>query len=96
MRLFAMQLALAAGTLDVDAMLDNMTSEQFSEWQAFYRIYPFGAEAETHRWAMQQANILNAPHYSTKKPRLSTEFTPTFKKKKKTISQQIAIFDRLS
>lgn len=90
-----MQLALAAGTLDVDGMLNNMSSEKFSEWQAFGRIYPFGAEAETKRFAIQQANILNAPHFSTKKVRLATEFIPTFKPKKKTVKQQIAMFDRL-
>lgn len=90
-----MQLALAAGKTDVDGMLDNMSSEQFSEWQAFYRINPFGAGAETARFAISQANTLNAPHFSTKKLRLATEFMPAFKKKKKTIAQQIALFDRL-
>lgn len=94
-RLFAMQLALAVGNLNVNAMLDNMSSEQFSEWQAFYRINPFGAGAETSRFAMQQANILNGPHFSTKKIRLATEFMPAQKPKKKTIAQQIAMFDRL-
>jgi len=90
-----MHLALAAGNLNVNEVLDNMSSEQFSEWQAFARIYPFGPSAETERFAIQQANTLNAPHFSTKKVRLATEFIPTFKPKKKTVKQQIAMFNRL-
>jgi hypothetical protein len=91
-----MQLALAAGRLDVDAMLESMTSNQFSEWQAFYRVNPFGAGASTRRFAIQQANIANSPHFSTKKPRSADEFMPIFKPQKQTTQQQIALFNRLS
>jgi hypothetical protein len=94
-RLFAMQLALAAGKVNVDEMLDGMTSNQFSEWQAFYRVNPFGAGAETERFAIQQAHIVNSPHFSSKKLRSPSEFMPAFKKKKQTIEQQIALFNRL-
>tara|TARA_R110001583_G_scaffold21308_3_gene80877 strand:+ start:25883 stop:26185 length:303 start_codon:yes stop_codon:yes gene_type:complete len=94
-RLFAMQLALAAGKVNVDQMLDEMTSNQFSEWQAFYRVNPFGAGAETYRFAMQQAHIVNSPHFSSKKLRSPDEFMPVFKEKKQTIEQQIALFNRL-
>jgi hypothetical protein len=91
-----MQLALAAGVLDVDKMLNSITSNQFSEWQAFYRINPFGAGAETERHALQQANIVNSPHFSTKKFRFPDEYMPVFKKKKQTIKQQISMFNRLA
>jgi len=90
-----MQLALAAGIVDVDSMLNGMTSNQFSEWQAFYRVNPFGAGAETRRFAIQQAHIVNSPHFSSKKLRKPDEFMPVFKEKKQTIKQQIAMFDRL-
>lgn len=91
-----MELARVAGTLDVDAMLESITSEQLGEWKAFYRLNPFGAGADTNRFAIQQANILNASHYSTGKVRLSTDFMPVFKKKKQTIEQQIAMIDRFA
>jgi hypothetical protein len=90
-----MQLALVAGKLNVDEMLDSMTSNQFSEWQAFYRINPFGAGAETRRFAIQQAHIVNSPHFSSKKLRKPDEFMPVFKEQKQTTAQQIAMFDRL-
>ena len=93
-----MQLALAAGHLDVDRMLDSLTSKQFAEWQAFYYINPFGVQAETERFAIQQSNILNAPHFldRSKKPRQPTEFMPTLEPaKQQTIEEQAAILDRL-
>lgn len=90
-----MQLALAAGRLNVDEMLDEMSSNQFSEWQAFYRVNPFGAGAETRRFAMQQAHIVNSPHFSTKKIRSPEEFMPVFKIKEQSIEQQISMFNRL-
>lgn len=39
-----MRLAEAVGELDVDAMLDRMTHEQFQEWAAKDRIEPIGTE----------------------------------------------------
>jgi hypothetical protein len=33
---------LATGHVNVDQMLDSITSEQFAEWVAFYRCEPFG------------------------------------------------------
>jgi len=88
-----MQLALAAGIVDVDLMLNSMTSNQFSEWQAFYRVNPFGAGAQTRRFAIQQANIVNSPHFTTKKVRKPEEFMPMFTKKQ-TVEEQIALMRR--
>lgn len=86
-----MQLGLAAGILDIDYLLSGMTSVQLSEWQAFYQIYPFGPQAETNRFATQQAHILNSPHYTTKKPRDPNEFLPCFRVKEQTPEDQIAM-----
>jgi len=91
-----MELCLAIGTLDVDGEQEKITALQFNEWKAFRTINPFGAGADTRRFAMQQANILNASHYSTGKVRLPTEFMPVFKKKPQTIEQQIAMIDRFA
>ena len=90
-----MQLALAAGILDVDAMLNSISSVQFSEWLAFYQLYPFGAQAETKRFAMQQANIANAPHYKTQNAREMSDFMPQFATKKQTTEEQIAMLKGL-
>jgi len=90
-----MQLALAAGTLNVDLMLNSISSEQFSEWQAFYLLHPFGPQAETQRFAIQQANIANAPHYKTQKVRKMSEYMPQFEHHEQTAEQQIAILKGL-
>ena len=79
-------------------MLDNMTSNQFAEWQAFDQITPFGALADTARFAIQQANILNAPHFvdKSKKPCKAADFMPMREQpKQQTIEEQAAILDRL-
>lgn len=41
----ALRLALAFGRPDVDAFLEEITHEQFAEWQAFASIEPFGWQA---------------------------------------------------
>jgi hypothetical protein len=86
---------LAAGLVDVDNMLDSISSAQFSEWQAFYQIYPFGASAETRRFAVQQANIVNSPHYRHKSAVSSDDFMPVTNVKKQSASDQIAMLKGL-
>lgn len=40
----AMRLAAASGQYDVDSMLDQMTSQQFEEWVAYYMVEQWGNE----------------------------------------------------
>lgn len=40
-----MRLAIACGRPDVDAMLESITSQEFDEWVAYYRLEPFGYQA---------------------------------------------------
>lgn len=40
-----MRLAVVCGQYDVDEMLERMTSHQFDEWVAYYKLEPFGYEA---------------------------------------------------
>ena len=87
-----MQLGLAAGILDIDLLLSSISAVQLDEWQAFYRLYPFGAKAQPHRFALQQANIVNSPHYTRKTFIEPDEFMPCFKAPPQTIAQQIALF----
>lgn len=91
----AINLAITLGCLDVDAMLDGMSSTQFQEYLTFFAINPYGPIAQTQRFAAQCANILNAPHWQTKKARTVDEFLP-FKPKKpeQSIAEQIAIMKR--
>ena len=43
------------GWPNVDAMLREMTAQQFDEWLAYYQLEPFGILAEDAEWAHWKA-----------------------------------------
>lgn len=45
--------------LDVDAMLGELTAEQFNEWRAYSEIEPFGSLRDDYRAAQVGAAIVN-------------------------------------
>jgi len=49
-----------AHTTDVDGMLDNMTPQQFMEWQAKDRVEPIGGRGAADILAMLAAVVANA------------------------------------
>lgn len=56
-----MRLAVKLGYSDVDTMLNLMLASQYSEWQRFYALEPFGTKLEEQHLAtisMQIANYL--------------------------------------
>ncbi len=59
-RRFALRLALELGWPNVDAMLREMTAQQFDEWLAFYQLEPFGIGAIDSEWAHWKAIYTNA------------------------------------
>jgi|GEM_PF-1840596 len=54
------RLALALGYPTVEALQEDVNSEQFTEWQAYFQIEPFGFPVDEWRWGMLAANICNA------------------------------------
>lgn len=58
-RRFAYRLALALGIWDVDAMLRQMPAGALTEWEAFFRLEPWGNEVENRRFALVAATIAN-------------------------------------
>jgi hypothetical protein len=50
---------LAVGEADVDALLARITSEQLSEWMAFYMLEPFGEERADLRMATLASLLAN-------------------------------------
>jgi hypothetical protein len=65
-------LALELGYANVDAMLREMTAQQFAEWIAYYQIEPFGTLSEDAEWAHWKSIYTNA-HIRKGKPRIKTE-----------------------
>lgn len=59
-RRFALRLALELGYANVDAMLDEITAQQFEEWIAYYQLEPFGTLSEDAEWAHWKAIYVNA------------------------------------
>lgn len=50
---------MALGYPDVDALLDGMSSRQWSEWQVFWRTYGWGERRMDVRFAKLMALIAN-------------------------------------
>ena len=50
---------MASGHVDVDAMLDALTSQAWSEWQVFWHLYGFGEKRMDQRFAQLMALIAN-------------------------------------
>ena len=50
---------MALGCPDVDALLDGMSSRQWSEWQVFWRTYGWGERRMDVRFARLMALIVN-------------------------------------
>ena len=59
-RRFALRLALELGYANVDAMLREMTAQQFTEWIAYYQLEPFGTLMYDVEWATWKALYANA------------------------------------
>lgn len=55
------------GWADVDGMLKSISSAQLAEWEAFYKLEPFGPEADNWNFANVIAQIANM--FSGKKGR---------------------------
>lgn len=54
-----MRLALAMGRVDVDGMLGEIDERQFTEWKAFDKLQPFGAERDDLRSALGFSAVCN-------------------------------------
>lgn len=50
---------MAMGCVNVDEMLESVSSAQITEWKAFYRVSPFGEERADIR-AAQICHLLTA------------------------------------
>lgn len=66
------------GRVDVDAMLDEMTPEELTEWLAYWSLEPFGPIEEWTRSAMVCATTYNASG-NAKRPAKVEDFMPEYK-----------------
>ena len=78
-------MALELGYANVDAMLREMTAQQFTEWIAYYQLEPFGTLSNDSEWAHWKAIYTNA-HIPKGKQRIKTEKFLLYKEKEKDAS----------
>ena len=71
-----MRLALQLGRANVDAMLRELTAEQFAEWAAFFGLEPWGFHEENRRMAVVASTVANMSGKKVKRPVPVTDFMP--------------------
>ncbi len=91
-RRFAFRLALALGFPHPDYLLSLLTSRQVAEWDAYYRVEPFGPPAEEHRAGVLAAVIGNFSSVSKRHDWKPTDFFPPQRKQQSLIDKVKAIF----
>lgn len=64
-------------------MLAQMTSRQFAEWQAYYRLEPWGEERADLRSGIIAATFANAHRAKGAKPAKAEDFMPDFDGRRK-------------
>ena len=85
-RRFALRLALELGYANVDAMLREMTAQQFTEWIAYYQLEPFGTLMQDTEWATWKALYANA-HLQKGKSSMKTKKFLLFGEKERDASE---------
>lgn len=76
MHRFWFRLALAIGGTTVRELQERMSSREFSEWQAFYAIEPFGWLADNWGHAQTASLIANTHLPKNAKPYKQEDFLP--------------------
>lgn len=69
--------------MPVSELLERMSSSEISEWMAFSRLEPFGAEAEYVGHAITAATVANVNRRKEQKAFQYTDFIPRFEPEKK-------------
>ncbi len=84
-------MALQIGRLDVDQMLSEISSPQWAEWIAYFRLEPFGENRKDWRAALIASTV--ARYNSTKPNQIKIkDFIPNFdESEEQTLEQQIQI-----
>lgn len=74
-----MRLALALGEPHPDKLAEELTSQEFSEWIAFYRIEPFGPQVDDLRAGVIAATMANTGRAKNSKAYQPADFFPSLR-----------------
>jgi hypothetical protein len=64
--------------MTVDEAQDRITSREFSEWQAYHQVEPFGQLRDDFRMGILAATVVNLFKSETDEPAKPTDFLPEF------------------
>lgn len=67
---------MAVGEADVDAMLEGLSSREWSEWQVFWHLYGWGERRMDVRFAQLMSLIANLVRSGDTSPITPDEFLP--------------------
>jgi hypothetical protein len=89
--------------MTVEQLLENMSYEEFKEWQAYYEIEPFGEYKKDFRAGIIASSIFNSKRTKQSDKIFSpTDFIPNFDskakskdKRKQTVEEQNKIAKKL-
>ncbi len=98
-RRFYFRLALALG-MPVGELLNRISSQELTEWMAYYALEPFGEERADLRAGIVASTVANTARDPKKRarPYRPQEFMPTFDRqsKRQTWQQQLRIVEMLN
>jgi hypothetical protein len=69
------RLAMALGRT-VNELVDSMTSQEFTEWQAFFILEPWGHDVEYHRTGVVASMAYNIARGKNDRAISATDFIP--------------------
>jgi hypothetical protein len=77
--------------VDVDLMLESISSQQINEWMAFYQLEPFGADAQNIGHAITASTVANVNRQKGQKAFKVSDFMPNTQhaEKQQTVDEMI-------
>jgi hypothetical protein len=72
-------------------MLRRMSSQELTEWMAFYSLEPFGREIEMYGHAITASTIANVNRDKNSKPFKPGDFVPKFQLGEQGVNEQLQI-----
>lgn len=84
--------------MTVEELMNRMSSREFSEWMAFYRLEPFGSEIELFGHGITASTVYNVNRGKNKKALDPSDFVPNFEEeaRPKTMTELIAHVERMN
>lgn len=75
--------------MTVAELLERISSEELSEWMEFYRLEPFGTEAEMLGHAITSSVVANANRGRGDREYKPADFMPKFERQEQSVDEMV-------